>query len=403
VTKTVPKCIALVYSSDFHLYRFRQGLIRTLKEQGCTVLAVTPPGRYVEALERAGARFVPWNVNPRGINPFKELRSLLALRRIYREFRPNVAHHFTIKPNVYGAFAARFAGGPSVVASVTGLGYMLASTTGMAKAVRAWVGPLCRLSFRLSDVVTFQNTADRDLLVERNLVAAEKTRYMPGGSGVDLGYFHPAAPDHEAVASLRRELQISEGAVVVALIARMLWEKGVGEYHACALALRDKFAHLRFLLVGPTEDSVPGFIPTMQLKEWSQDGVLSYLGERQDVRDILALTDVVVLPTYYGEGVPRVLLEAAAMGIPAVTTDTSSCREAVEQGVTGLLVRSRDEVALRSAVEKLVLDRQLRLQLGGAAREKAEREFDEKKVIDQFLSIYDHLLEEGERRSSQGS
>ena len=403
MTKRVPKSIALVHNSDFHLYRFRKGLIRTLKERECTVFAVTPPGRYVEALERAGARFVPWNVNARGINPLKELRSLLALRKIYREIRPSVAHHFTIKPNMYGAISARFAGGPSVVASVTGLGYALASTNWMAKAVRALGGPLFRLSFRLSDVVTFQNTADRDLLVERNMIAAEKTLYMPGGSGVDLGYFHPAAPDQEAVANLRRELHISEESVVVALIARMLWEKGVGEYHACALALRHKYAHARFLLVGPTEDSVPGYIPPMQLKEWSQDGVVSYLGERQDVRAILALTDVVVLPTYYGEGVPRVLLEAAAMGIPAVTSDTSSCREAVDQGVTGLLVGSRDEVALRSAVEKLILDRQLRLRLGRAAREKAEREFDENKVIDQFLGIYDQLLVEGERRSSQGS
>ena len=366
-------------------------MMRTLREKGWTVYAIAPRGRYVKPIESTGAVFVPWHVSGRSINPIAEMRSLFALVRIYRLIRPSVAHHFTIKPKIYGAIASRLARVPTIIASVTGLGYPLTGNTWKARAIGSLIRPIHRFAYRSSDVVTFQNMGDRDLLVAKNYVPAAKTYYMPGGSGVDLTIFHPNAPKQTALASLRRDLGLPNDAVVIALIARMLWEKGVAEYRECARELRNRHHNARFLLVGPTEDGVTGYVPLRQLKKWTQDSTLIYLGERQDVREILALADVVVLPTYYGEGVPRILLEASAMARPVVSTDAPSCREAVEHGVTGLLVPPRNNAALNSAVERLIVDGELRKRFGSAARGKAEREFDEHKIIAQFLTIYESL------------
>ena len=369
--KPASESIALVYNSDYYLYRFRQGLIRTLRQRGYTVYAVAPQGEFVDALENAGAIFVPWHVKARGINPFAELRSLLALRRIFKRLRPTVSHHFTVKPNIYGAIAARLAGTQAVVTSVTGLGYPLTNPPWKAKAIGSLVRPLYRFSLGLSDAITFQNKTDLDLLIGADGRNAGKAHYMPGGSGVDLTFFHPDAPEPAALVSLRRELKLQEGAKVVALIGRMLWEKGVAEYRACAGALRNRYPNWRFLLVGPTEEGSPGYIPKRQLNKWAENGVFSYLGERSDVRDILALTDLVVLSSYW-EGTSRLLLEASAMGKPIVTSNAPGCRDVVEDDVTGLLVPPRNIPALCTAVETLMIDGERGERFGRAARLKPE-------------------------------
>lgn len=385
------KSIAIIYNSDASLYRFRVGLIRALRDRGVTVYAIAPPGRFVKSLEEAGAIFTPWYVEGRGINPISELRSLFTLHRILRRLRPTVTHFFTVKPNIYGAVAAKLAGISAIIASVTGLGYILVNPSWRAMMVRRWVMPLYHLCFTLSDAITFQNKSDWNALIGGRPRIEKKAHYMPGGSGVNLSYFDPTQTSLESLTRLRRELSIPGNATVAVFIGRALWEKGVAEYAASARIIRLKHPQVYFLFVGPTEHGVPGYVPLGKFDEWEKEGCLRYLGERDDVREILAIADLVVLPSYW-EGTPRALLEAAAMSTPIVTSDAPGCREVVDHGTTGFLVPPKNIEALCESMENLILDSDLRDRFGQAAREKAQLEFDEKVVIAQFLRIYDQLL-----------
>lgn len=394
---TESKSVALVCWWDFYLYRYRLGLISALRERGHEVFAVAAPGEYTQALSEAGATFLPWHVTSRGINPISELRAISDLRRIYRDAQPSIAHHFTVKSNIYGAFAARLARVPATVATVTGLGYTLTNPSFKARTIGSWVRPLYRLSYRMTDVVTFQNRDDRQLISGVSRDGSDRAVYMPGGSGVDLDSFHPGAVGEESLGSLRTELKITDDELVVVLVGRMLWEKGVREYVDAARQIRKRLPKARFLLIGRTEASVSGYIPPETLNSMTADGSVAYLGERTDVRELLALSDLAVLPSYW-EGTPRALLEASAMGKPIVTTDVPGCRDVVSDGVTGLLVAPKNADSLARAIETLLADPDRARRYGEAARDKAEREFDEGAVIDRFLEIYEDLWTRTEPR-----
>ena len=384
------KSVALVCWSDFYLYRYRLGLISAIRERGHKVFAVASPGQYERALRETGAVFIPWRVTSRGVNPISELRAILDLRRIYRETRPSIAHHFTVKSNIYGAFAARFARAPATVATVTGLGYTLTNPSIRARTIGRWVRPLYRLSYRMTDVVTFQNRDDRQLISGITRDGSTRAVHVPGGSGVDLDFFDPDAVGEAPIASLRRELGIEGGEPVVVLVGRMLWEKGIKEYVEAARQVANEIPNTRFFLVGRAEANVPGYVPPETLDSMTADGAVSYLGERADVRELLALSHLVVLPSYR-EGAPRALLEASAMGKAIVATDVPGCRDVVSDGITGLLVPPKDPGALAKAMGALLRDPERARRYGQAARERAEREFDEREVIGRFLEIYNNL------------
>ena len=387
-----PRTIAIVYNDDFYLHRFKSGLLKTLSEAGHTVYAIAPAGDSVEAIEDSGATFIDWPLVRRGANPIRELRSLLALRGIYKRIRPDLVHHFTAKPRVYGAFAARFSGVPVVVASVNGLGYVYTGRSLKSSFVRPVSTLLNRLAFGISEAVLFQNHDDAKFFEDTRMVSKKKIRHVPGGSGVDTALFSPDAVDAGGSDRLRGSLDIPADTPVVIMIGRMLTHKGVHEYVECArIVAGDRDA--RFLLVGPTDTGNPASIPEGTLVEWGERGWIRYLGERSDIRELMAMADIVALPSYR-EGFPRVLVEAAAMGKPIVTTDTAGCRDVVDDGVNGLLVPIGDAGALASAVEKLLASPDLRAQMGKAARLKALDEFDERKVTQDIIAIYDELLAE---------
>lgn len=387
-----PRTIAIVYNDDFYLHRFKGGLLRALSEAGHTVFAIAPAGESVEAIESTGATFIDWPLVRRGANPLRELRSLITLRRIYKRIKPDLVHHFTAKPRVYGAFAARFAGVRTVVASVNGLGYVYTGRSLKSSIVRPISTLLNRLAFGISEAVLFQNHDDARFFEDTRMVSKEKIRHIPGGSGVDTAVFSPDAVDAEGTDRLRGSLDIAAGIPVVIMIGRMLTHKGVHEYVECAkIVVEDR--DTEFLLVGPTDEGNPASIPEETLVEWGKRGWVRYLGERSDIRELMAMADVVALPSYR-EGFPRVLVEAAAMGKPMVTTDTPGCRDVVDDGVSGLIVPVGDAGALASAVEKLLASPDLRAQMGKAARLKALDEFDERRVTQDIIAIYDELLAE---------
>ncbi len=383
------RTVAIVHNADWTLYRFRAGLMRELKARGLNVLAVAPAGKSVKRIEADGFTFFHWRLARRNLkNPLPELASIVHLWSIYRKSKPDLAHHYYLKPNVYGALAARLAGVKIVVASVNGLGYIFTATGAKARLLRPLVMLLYRLAFSLSDAVIFQNRDDAQVLKGNSALDKNGVFLIPGGSGVDLSTFDPTAVVGTAIK--RKSLDLPDGGAIVLLIARMLWHKGIAEFVECASLVRREFdAH--FLLVGPVDPGNPASIPSVTLRAWQRRGDIRYLGERQDIPELLSIGDVLVLPSYR-EGMSRTLMEGAAMGKAIVTSDTPGCRDVVEDGVTGLLVPPRDVTALAAAVRQLLSSDSLRRRLSAAARQKALQEFDERAVVSRIVDIYDTLL-----------
>lgn len=387
------KCrVALVSNSDYTIHQYRLPLIRELVRRGAEVYAVAEEGPFVSRIEQAGARFLPWRVDRQSLNPLKDARSFLSLLRIYRELRPAVAHHFTIKPIIYGSVAARLAGVPVTVATLTGLGYVFLEESFKARLLRNLVHRMYRVAFRCSGEVMFHNPHDLSEFRKAGLLPGDKGLCHPGGSGVDTAFFSPGTVDGEAVLRLKDSLSLPRENPVIVLAARMLWHKGVAEYVECARIVKKRRGDAQFLLVGPVDHGNPAAIPEERIAGWQAEGFIRYLGERENIREILALSDIVVLPSYR-EGMPRVLLEAASMGKAFVTTDVPGCRDAADYGRIGLLVPAKDSAALAGAVEELLRDPARRDTLGRAALEKAVREYDERKVAAQALELYQELLE----------
>jgi len=388
---TRPLTVAVVHNADWTLYLFRASLMRALKARGCRVLAIAPAGRAVESIERDGIVFVDWPLARRNLkNPFPEILSVVRLWSIYRRTKPDLVHHYYLKTNIYGAIAARLAGVKVVITSVNGLGYIFTAKSASATLLRPIILALYRLAFALSDVIIFQNQDDIDTLKAGRLVRQGKARLMPSGSGVDLTVFDARAVDDARDGHLRESLGIPKGGAIVMLVGRMLWDKGIAEFVECSRRVR-RTVDAQFVLVGPVDPGNPNAIPGEVLQEWHREGVIHYLGERDNIPELMALSDVLVLPSYR-EGMSRTLMEGAAMGKAMVTTDVPGCREIVQHGVSGLLVPPRNSAALAEAVEELLLSPDLRNRLSDAARETALREFDEHTVVARLLLLYDTAL-----------
>lgn len=365
--------VLLVSRCSWTLFNFRQGLIKALIEHGHHVTGGGAGGDdYETRIKQLGIPFRNLPVDKRGINPLADIYLLLILYRWYRAERPDLVHHFTVKPVIYGSIAARLAGVPRIVNTITGLGYVYTQRKGLLRWV---VDRLYSLSLRFSQQVFFQNEDDRMLFVERGLISYEKTALVPG-SGVNTHHFFPA----EYVDS-------TKGSVKVLMVSRLLRDKGIGEFIEAARMVRGRLPHTHFLLLGDIDQRNPSSVSEQEVRGWEREGIVEWLGSTYDIRPYLAEADIVVLPSYR-EGTPRALLEAAAMEKPVVATDVVGCREVVDNGVTGLLVPPRDAVSLASAIVQLAHTPSLRRAMGAAGREKILRQFDERIVIEKTLRAY---------------
>lgn len=348
----------------------------SLKNRGDEVIGAGAADGYEDKLEPMGIKFVRLPIPFKSINPLADLRLLWSYYRLYRRERPEIVHHFTIKPVIYGSIAARLAGVPRIVNTVTGLGFVFSDRA------RPWLRRLVEVQYRLAlgcaHYTFFQNEEDRSLFTSRGLIRPRKTGLLPG-SGVDTQQFTPCWPEEE---------ETDQEPVVFLMMARLLKDKGVYEFVEAARRVRMEYPDAKFLLLGKRDEHNPMVVPMEDLECWRKEGVVAYLGEVSDVRSILAQSDVVVLPSYYREGTPRSLLEAAAMGKPIITTDNVGCREVVDQGVNGLLVPVKNVNALADAMLCMLEDPERRVAMGRAGREKIVREFDEAIVIERCIDVY---------------
>ncbi len=385
--------IAFVANTDYYLYHFRSALIKELVARGVEVYTVAPKGEFVSLLGELGTTFIPWSLERSSFNPAKEFRSLASLILVYKNIRPTLAHHFTIKPNIYGPIAAKMNRVSLSISSITGLGYIFTGNDAEGMPVRSMISWLNRIAFSFSDAITFQNRDDQDTFRNFNIMLpTSKVHFIPGGSGINTAFFNPLAIDKRSVSMLKKNLGVDSNTFVVLLIGRMLWHKGIGEFVECSRVLKGRYP-VKFLLVGPEDNGNLASIPLERLLAWENEGCIQYLNMRRDIRELLALSDVVVLPSYR-EGIPRVLLEAAAMGKPIVATDVPGCRDVVDHGTNGFLVQSKDSNALALAIEQLLLSEEMRQRFGDAGRRKAVQEFDEGKLVSRMIDLYDVMLKQ---------
>jgi len=371
--------VVLFANTEWYLYNFRRTLAMALRDAGHEVVLVSPPGPYGEKLRALGFRWIPAPMERRSLNPLRELALVLWLRRLLRHEGVDLVHGFTIKCAVYGSLAGRLARIPARVNAVAGMGYVFTSDSWQARLLRPLVRGLMRLALDGRGArLVLQNPDDVALFQKAGLVDASRVRLIPG-SGVNCTRF---------IAGNQR---MKGGALRVLLAARLLWDKGVAEYIAAARELKGQGRQINFLLAGNPDAGNPATVPAAKLNEWVSEGLVEWLGHVDDMPSLLSSVDVVVLPSYR-EGLPKSLIEAAACGLPLVTTDVPGCREVVTNEVDGLLVPARDSRALAIAIARLHDDPVMAAGLGEAAREKALAEFDERIVIKRTMQVYEELM-----------
>jgi glycosyltransferase involved in cell wall biosynthesis len=361
----------LAINSAWNIANFRSGLIRGLQADGWEVVAMAPRDDHVSRIEALGCRFVELPMLGSGTNPREDLRLYRRFKVALAAERPAAFLGFTIKPNVWGSLAAQRLGIP-VINNIAGLGTAFIRTNWLTGVARI----LYRRALRDSHTVLFQNEDDRRYFVDSGLVVSARSARIPG-SGVDLIAFAPVPPPARAPGEPLRLL----------FIGRLLRDKGLVELAQAARLLKAQGARIDIELLGFLDTDNRSAIGRDELDCWQAEGLLRYLGSTDDVRPHIATADAIVLPSYR-EGVPRTLLEAAAMGRPLIASDAVGCRDAVDNGVNGFLARVGDAADLAAQIARFAaLGDTERQAMGRASRAKVERGFDERIVVDTYRRL----------------
>jgi glycosyltransferase involved in cell wall biosynthesis len=364
-----PRPLLMLLGNDVPtVLNLRMNLIRSLHGAGYRVGVAAPPMDESRQLEAAGIAFYPIPMLPTGMRPAADAALFWRYVSLLRSERPAAILGFTVKPNIYGSLAARLCGIPALN-NITGLGTAFISKGPLESLVTA----LYRPALRKARAVFFHNEDDRDLFVGRRIVRSDRAIVIPG-SGIDLSRFKPEPLPGKA------------DAPVFLLIGRLINEKGVREFVDSAVRLESDWPSARFQLLGDFATG-PRAVNREELESWVDAGTVEYLGSSPDVRPFIAEVDCLVLPSYR-EGLPRSLLEGAAMGRPLIATDAPGCRNLVETGVTGFLCDVRSAASLAGAMERflrLTLDE--RAEMGGRARQMVEERFSDERVNEAYLQV----------------
>lgn len=371
-----PKLLFVV-TEDWYFASHRLELAIAASEAGFDVAVAARSGGWRERIEAAGIRFIPFEMSRRGLNPLKEGFVVAKLAKIYLKEKPDIIQHVALKPVVLGGMAALLAGHKKVVAAITGLGFLFIDDNRLPLTVRLIRAVMPLVAGRGLAIV--QNGEDAAMLAACG-VHTERIRLIKG-AGVDLNVYrqHPKAP----------------GEPVVMLASRLLWDKGVAEFADAAAILRARGVNARFVLVGEPDLDNPAAVPEQSLHQWVEDGLIEWWGRRDDMPAVIPQARLFCLPSYR-EGLPKVLLEAAACARAIVTTDVPGCRDVVRDGDNGLLVPVRDAGALADAIERLLTDSMRCEVMGRRGRALVEEEFSSEIIIEQTLSVYRELLGEAD-------
>jgi glycosyltransferase involved in cell wall biosynthesis len=395
--------VLFVANWDWVLAHFRLPLAHRLQEGGYEVVLCCPPGEYIADLREADFAWVPWGLERRNMSLGCELRALSEIARVVDNAEPDVVHAFTIKPVVYLSVVVawrslrRRAHPRVLINNLTGLGYLF-SERGTARVVRTLLWPLLLVGLRQPRAqVVLMNDGDRRRLARLRLLPARRTELIRG-TGVDTARFTPEAETNAtgsaaSSASVAADTGDRSGPATVLFAARLLASKGVGDYVEAARRLTADHVDVTFLVAGTPDAGNPDAAPPETIQRCHDEGVARWLGDVEDMSALLAEVDVLAMPTFYPEGVPRILLEGAAVGCGLVASNTDGCREVIDHGHNGLLVPPRDPKALAAAIRSLLNDPAWRTQLATEARRDAVERFDIHQLNEQWVQLYRRVLE----------
>lgn len=353
------------------------------KKRGYEVHIACPDEDSNQIFKKAGIIYHHIPLSRRGMNPFAELGSIFALSRLFKRLKPDLVHLVTIKPYLYGGIAARLSRVSSVVSAVAGLGTLFVSDNPKARIIRLILLPLYKYAFgHPNQAIIFQNKHDQSMLADWSGFVPLKAILIKG-SGVEVEKYQ----------------QICEptGTPIITFAARLLKEKGVAEFIEAAKILRKRGLGVNFWVAGDIDVGNPKTITEAELNCWKNEEVVTFLGFRNDIPNLYSKSNIICMPSYYGEGLPKSLIEAAACGRAVITADVPGCRDAIIPNKTGLLVTAKDSESLANAIQKLIRDPVLRKKMGEEGRKFAEAEFHIDKVVDRHMRIYQALIENREK------
>jgi len=383
--------LAYVSNSAKGEYTGRIRWIRMLKRHNIKVTMIVPLNeeKYIKLIEKEDIKVITYLLDRKNVNLLRELATIYQLYRIFKKERFNIVHSFTPKPNIYATIAARLAKIPVIINHVTGLGslfveeYPSLPILVLGKLLKL----LYRYAFLLSTKIIFQNEDDHNFF---SFIPSDK-KLIIKGSGIDIYEYSPVNIDVSKVKKLKQESGIKRNQCVITFIGRLVTCKGICEFVESAHILSKRYGNLVFLVVGDIDKDNIYSISKNFIVE-NQNIYLRFLGRRDDIREILYITDIFVNPSYYREGIPRTNLEAMAMEKPIITTNSPGCKETVENGKTGLLVMPKDILSLVKAIEKLIRNRNLRQEMGKHGREKVIKEFSTEIIVEQIKGLYNDLF-----------
>ncbi len=372
------KKLLFFVTEDWYFCSHRLPLAISAKEAGYDVSVVTRVNHHGDEIKLAGINLIPLELSRRGVNFVKELKTIARLAKIYKKERPDYVHHIALKPVIYGTIASIITDVPRVVNAMAGMGLLFSSKSYKFRVLKPFITLMFRfLLNRKRSRVILQNPDDVKLLTQAKILNKDRVELILG-SGVDpQKYFY---------------VKEQTGPPVVVLASRLLWDKGIKEFVDAARILKNEGVIARFVLVGEGDSENPSAIPHSKLKEWHEQGDVEWWGRKDNMPEIFAQSSIVCLPSFYGEGVPKVLIEAASCGRAIVTTDTPGCREIVKDGINGLLVPPRDAAAVAEAIKKLIVSPELRSKMAIKGRELVKKKFSLKKVNIETLQVYKDLL-----------
>jgi glycosyltransferase involved in cell wall biosynthesis len=370
------KRIIIVANTTWNIYNFRLNIIRKLLAEGHEVIVIAPVDKfifYTETLPQV--LHVPvYNLFRDSVNPIQDLKLFYELLRLYKKYKPDLILHYTVKPNIWGGFAAKILGIPSI-AVVTGLGYSLIH--------EGWINLVTRMlygfSLPLHRKVIFENTDDKNLFEKEGLVKTSKTMAIKG-CGVDTTFFSPNGDtrNHEEI--------------TFTFIGRLLYDKGVKEFINAAKIVRREKPAVQFWIIGEIDKENPSAVSNEDLMKWIRDPSIHYHGATENIRKYIERSDCIVLPSYR-EGMPKVIMESMAMERAVITTDTAGCRETVDESINGFLVPVRDSNALANAMLKFIsLNKEEQSEMGKAGRAKVLNEFDDRIIANNLYAAIEEFL-----------
>ncbi len=358
-------------NTSWNLYNFRLHLIQTLVSAGHEIHLISPQDEFTQFLTDSGFQWHPFPISRKGMNPFEEIKTISAINAIYKQIKPDVVFHFTPKCVLYGSIVARIQGIPIIVNTISGLGYLFSGARMKLLPVRQIIHVFYRFSMVGSKVI-FQNPEDLKEFLDRRIIR-KKQAFLVRGSGVDLDRF---------VSTKEKK-----GIPLVILPARLIKEKGALEFVGAARLIKSRKIRSRFILVGQVDDENPSAIPVEQINQWVEEGVVEWWGWRSDMEKVYQLCHIVCLPTYYREGTPKSLIEAAACGRAIIATNIPGCKEIVRNDVNGILIKPKSSVVLAHAIQKLLLDPDLRKQMGEEGRKIVENEFHNRLITTEIINV----------------